>query len=105
MRAWSLLDEFLPYQMSKNTVQALLGDSQDAEQLANRHLRMAPDKMNHTVMRTAETKLRQDGVGLRCEIPIGKEQQLDPLAHLVLAQGSRAVGQFYVRHIDLSRNL
>jgi hypothetical protein len=105
VRAWSLLDEFLPYQVPKNAVQALLGNSQDAEQLANRHLRMAPDEMNHTVMGAAEAKLRQDGIGLRGEISIGEEQQLDPLLYLVLVQGSRAARQFYVRHIDLSRNL
>src|SRR5262245_47899474 len=92
VQAWSLLDEFLPYQMSKNAVQALLGNPQDAEQLANRHLRMAPNKMDHTVMRAAETELRQDGVGLCGEISIGKEQQLDPLAQLVLAQRNRGGG-------------
>ncbi len=57
------------------------------------------------MMGAAETVSREDGVGLRGEISIGKEQQLDPLTQLVLAQEQGVGGGFYVRHIDLSRNL
>ena len=105
MRAGLLPDELVAYQVAKNPAQALLGNPQNAEQLGYRHLRMAPDKMDHAMMGAAEAVFREDGVGLRGEIPIGEEQQLDPLTQLVLAQKYGVRWRFYVSHVDLFRNL
>ena len=83
-------DEPLPHQLAENTAQTLLGDTQNAEQLADRHLRMASDEMDDPMMGAPESVLREDRVGLCGEIAIGKEQQLDPLPHLVLGRRGRA---------------
>src|SRR5437763_1604485 len=105
MRTRLLQDELLPNQLAEHAAQALLGDVQDCQQLADGHLRMASDKVDHTVMGAAKTVSRQDGVGLGGEITIGKKQQLDPLPHLLLGDGRRMSREIYVSHIDLSRNL
>ena len=86
LRAAMLDDEALPDQLPEHPVEALLGDAQDAEQVADGHLRMAPDEVDHPVMRPAKAELRKDRVGLGGEIAIGEEQQLDAVAHLLLAQ-------------------
>jgi hypothetical protein len=65
---------------------------------------MAADKMDDAMMGAAKAVPRQDGIGFGDEVAIGKKQQLDALPDLVLA-GMRLGAQFYVRHIDLSRNL
>ncbi len=65
-------------------------------------LRVAADEIDHPVMRAAEAVARQHGIGLRGEVAIGVEQQLDALAELLLAQEQQGVGGgFYVSHIDL----
>src|SRR5262249_12417555 len=78
-----------PNELAQDPVEALLCDAQDAEQGADRHLRMPPDKVDDPVMRPPETVLLEDRVGLGCEVAIGEEQQLDPLPHLFLAQERR----------------
>ena len=105
LRAGLLQDELLPNQLGEDAAQALLGDAQDRQKLADGHLRVSSDKMDDAVMGAAKTVLRQDRVGLGGEITIGKKQQLDPLPHLFLGHDRRRSGQIYVRHIDLSRNL
>jgi hypothetical protein len=40
-------------------------------------------------MGAAKTVFRQDGVGLRRKVTIGKKQQLDPLPHLLLGYSRR----------------
>jgi len=60
--------------LAENAAQALLGDTQNAEQLANRHLRMATDEMDDPMMGAPESVLSEDRIGLRSEIAIGKEQ-------------------------------
>jgi len=67
-------DEPLPHQLAENAAQALLGDTQNAEQFANRHLRMATHEMDDPMMGAPESVLREDRIGLRGEIAIGKEQ-------------------------------
>jgi hypothetical protein len=57
------------------------------------------------MMGTPESVSRQNRIWFCGEIAIGKEQHLDPLPHLILGRGRREVQRFYVRHIDLSRNL
>ena len=81
-----LHDEPLPHELAQNPVQALLRDAQDAEQLADRHLRMAADEMHDPVMRPPEAVLREDRVGLGGEVAIGEEQQLDALANRLVAR-------------------
>jgi hypothetical protein len=105
VRAGLLQDELLPDQLAEDAAQALLGDAQDRQELADGHLRVSSDKMNDAMMGAAKTVSRQDCVGLGGEITIGKKQQLDPLPHLLLGYGRRMSRQIYVRHIDLSRNL
>jgi hypothetical protein len=83
-------DEPLPYQLAENPAQALLGNAQNAEQLADRHLRMASDEMDDAMMGAPESVAREDRIGLCGEIAIGKEQQLDSLPHLVLGRRGRA---------------
>jgi hypothetical protein len=97
--------ELLPNQLAEDAAQALLGDAQDRQELADGRLRVSSDKMDDAVMGAAKTVSRQDRVGLGGEITIGKKQQLDPLPHLLLGYGRRMSRQIYVRHIDLSRNL
>jgi hypothetical protein len=100
-----LVDEPLSHQLAKNAIQALFGDAEDRKQLADRHLRMASDKVDYAVMGAPEIVARENRIGLRGKIAIGKEQQLDPLPHLILVGKGRDSKRFYVRHIDLSRNL
>ena len=52
-----LHDEPLPHELAQYPVQALLRDAQDAEQLADRHLRVAADEMHDPVMRPPEAVL------------------------------------------------
>lgn len=105
VRTGLLPDEVLPNQVAEDAAQALLGDAQDSEELADGHPRMLSDKMDDAVMGAAKAVLRQDRVGLGGEITISKKQKLDPLSHLFLGDDRRMSRQIYVRHIDLSRNL
>ena len=105
VRAGLLQDELLPNQLAEDAAQALLGDAQDRQELADGHPRVSSDEMNDAVMGAAKTVSRQDRVGLGGEITIREKQQLDPLPHLFLGHDRRRSGQIYVRHIDLSRNL
>jgi hypothetical protein len=82
-------DEALPDQLAKDAVQALFGDAQNAEQLADGHLWMASDEMDYAMMGAPKIVLREDLVRFRGEIAIGEVQQLDPLSHLILAPSRR----------------
>jgi hypothetical protein len=97
-------DKALPDQLTENTAQALLGDPQNAEQLAHGHLRMSSDEVNDAMMGTAKAVFREDYIGLCGKITIGEKQELNALADLLLVRETRGNG-FYVRHIDLSRSL
>src|SRR5262249_55485272 len=80
-RARPLQDELLPHQLTKDTVQALLGDAQNAEQLGDRHLWMATDEMDDSMMRPAEPIPRENRIGIGGEVPIGLiEPTLQPVA-------------------------
>ena len=79
-------DEPLPHELAQYPVQALFRDAQNAEQFADRHLRVAADEMHDPVMRPPEAVLREDRVGLRGKVPIGEEQQLDALANRLVAR-------------------
>ena len=80
-----LRDKPLPHELAQYPVQALFRDAQNAEQLADRHLRVAADEMHDPVMRPPEAVLREDRVGLRGKVPIREEQQLDALANRLVA--------------------
>jgi hypothetical protein len=54
------------------------------------------------MMSAPEIILRQDRVGLSSEIAVSKEQQLNPLPHLVIGRGWCESQGIYVSHIDLS---
>ena len=69
----TLQHELLAHQMAENPAEALLGDAENAEQLADRDLRMAADEMDHPVMGAAETVARENGIGLRRKVAVGKE--------------------------------
>jgi hypothetical protein len=77
----------LPDQLAKNAIQALLCNTQSAEQFAHRYLRMSSDEMDDAMMGAPKSVLREDRIGLCGEIAIGKEQQFDPLPHLILGLG------------------
>jgi len=80
-------DEFLPDQLTENTAQALLGDAQNAEQLADGHLGVPSNEVDDTMVGTTKTIFCQDRIGLCGEITISEKQELDPLAYLLLSQG------------------
>jgi hypothetical protein len=61
--------------------------------------------MDYAMMGASEIVLRKYRIGLCGEIAVRKEQQLDPLPYLILGRRGWRDERFYVRHIDLSRNL
>jgi hypothetical protein len=89
-RTGPLEDELLPNQLSKDPVQALFGDSQNLQQLGDRQQWMASDEMDNAMMGAPETVSSEDRIGLRGEITISEEQQLDPLTHFLLGYRSPA---------------
>src|SRR5690348_4841344 len=99
--AGALLNEALAHELAEDARQALLGDLQNVEQFADAHLRMAPDEIDHAVMRAAETIAHEHRIGLGGEVAIGIEQELDALPDFVLAEIDRRVLGLYVRHVDL----
>src|SRR5215469_480861 len=88
-RAGTLDDEALPDQLAEDAVQALLGDAQNTEQLADRDLRVASDEMDHAMMGPAKIVFREDLIRFCGEAATGKEQQLDTLSDLVLDRRER----------------
>jgi hypothetical protein len=103
VRSRPLGDETLRHQFAQNPAKALLGDAQNAEQLTNRYPRMSSNKMDHAMMRSAESVARQHRVRFGGKVAVREKQQLDPIPDHILVGSKRA--QFYVRHVDLSRNL
>src|SRR5215469_12537318 len=66
---------------------------------------MTADKVDHAVMGPSEIVARENLIRLRGEIAVGKEQQLDPLPHLIpVGKGCDNKG-FYVSHIDVPGSL
>src|SRR6185312_16949636 len=86
------------HELAQHARQALLGDAQDAEQLAHRDLRMAADEIDLAMMGAAEIALGENAVGLGGEIAIGIEQQLHCLAEFFLAQEYRAGTRLELAH-------
>ena len=86
VRAAMLDDETLSQQLTEHPVEALLGDSQNAEQLSDRHLRVASDKMYDPMVSAAKAVLVQNRVRLGGEVTIGEKQQFDAVADLLLAR-------------------
>ena len=82
-------DEALAHQLAQDPAQALLGDVEDAEQVGHRHARVAPDEIDDPVVGPAKSKGGKGLVGFGGEIAVGKEQHLDALPQLVLAQKQR----------------
>ena len=66
---------------------------------------MASDKVDDAMMGPAEAISLEDRIGLGGEVTIGKEQKLDPLPHILVMRENPVAKRFYVRHVDLSRNL
>src|SRR5205814_768347 len=103
-------DETLAQQLTQHPVEALLSDAQDAEQLADRHLRMPPDEVHDPVVGAAKPVLHEDRIGLGGEVAVGEKQQLDAFANRLLRRQTRIgvglpLSNFYVSHVDLSGNL
>src|SRR5262249_40181682 len=100
--------------LAEHPVQALLGNPQDAEQLANRYQRVAADEMDDAMMGAAEPIFFEDRIRLRGEVAIGEEQELDALPYFLLVQisGFTVCGcllrfcrpKFYVSHVDIFCN-
>src|SRR5690242_12870687 len=76
-----LNDEPLPHELPQNPAQALFRDPQDVEQFADRHLRVAADKMHDAVMRPPEAVLREDRIAFGGEVAIREKQELAALAN------------------------
>ena len=74
------------HQLVQHPRQALLGDAQDAEQLAHRHARVAADEVQRAVVGAAQAQLVQDRVGRRGEVAVGEEHHVLRLADLLLPQ-------------------
>ena len=74
------------HQRGQHPRQALLRDPQDAQQVADRDARLPPDEMDRPMMRPPQPQLVQDRVGRRREIPVGEEQQVLRVSHLLLPQ-------------------
>src|SRR5690349_15162988 len=74
----------LAHELAQDPTEALLRDAQNAEQLADGHVRMAPDKMHNPVMRPSETVLCKDRVGFGGKVAIREKQQLDSLANRLI---------------------
>jgi hypothetical protein len=91
-RTRPLADELLPNQLSKDPVQALFGDSQNLQQLGDGQQWMASDEMDNAMMRAPKTVSSEDRIGLRGEITISEEQQLDPLTYFFLGCRIQAPG-------------
>src|SRR5262249_14543887 len=103
----ALVDELL-----EHPAQRLFGDFHDVEQVRNLHTGITVDEMQHPVMRTAETQLRQHVVGVAGEVPIGKKQKFNNVPDRLLRArppfraGQGPVGcdwNSYVSHIDIFR--
>ena len=84
--AGRLDDVVLLHQRGQHPGQRLLGDAEDAEQVAHRDPRPAADEMQHPVMRPAHAQLRQDLVGAGGEVAIAEEEQVLGQAQLLLPQ-------------------
>ena len=96
--AFALINILLLDKLLENPRKTLLGDTQDIEQLRNRHAGIAADEMDDAMMRPPKAEIGEDCVGVGNEIAIGEEQKLDELDDLLLlAFGSRN----YVSHIDI----
>jgi len=87
-----LEDELSLNQLSEDSVQALFGDSQNFQQLGDGQLWMASDEMDNAMMGAPETVSSEDRIGLRREIAISEEQQLDSLTHFLLGCRIQALG-------------
>jgi len=88
----TLKDKLMPDELTEDTAQALFSNAENAEQLGNGQMRVASDKVHNPMVRPPETVARQDRIRLSSKIAIGKKQQLDPLAHLLLDRVVRFSG-------------
>src|SRR5258708_16500887 len=103
-------DEPLAQQLAEHPVEALLGNPQDVEQFADRHLRMPPDKMHDPVMGAPETVLHEDRIGFGGEVAIGEKQPPDALTNRLLPWRpyigpALSLSLFYVTPADFSPTL
>ena len=99
--ALALDHEALAHQLAQHPRQALLGDAQDAQELGHRDVGVAAHEVDDPVVGAAETVLVEDLVGVRGEVAIGVEEELDALAQLLLPQEERIGTGFYVNHVDI----
>src|SRR5262249_53132308 len=85
-RARFLLHIAEPDQLLQHAAEALLGDPQRRQQFCDGDAGLASDKINGAMMRAAEAVACEDGVRITGKVAIGKEQELDALAELLVAQ-------------------
>ena len=86
IRSRPLSDEPVVHQPAQYPTEALFGDAQEAEQIADADRRVPADEIAHPVVRPAQPLLGQKRVGLDVEVAIGAKQQLHALAQLLVAQ-------------------
>src|SRR5579862_2727743 len=73
-------------QLVDEPAQGLLGKVQNVEQPAHRNLRLAADEMQNLAVTGAEPHRGHRGIRFFAEVAGGEEQEIQPLAQLLLAQ-------------------
>lgn len=68
--------------LPQNAGQALLGDPEQAQEAGDGRTRIAADKIEHTVVRTAEARISQDIVRVAGKVAIGEIQKLNAAPEL-----------------------
>ena len=84
--AAGLGDVVLFDQGGEDAGEALLGDAEDGEEVADGNAGATADEVDGTVMGAAEVEIVEDAVGGGGEIAVGEEEQILGLPHLLLAK-------------------
>jgi hypothetical protein len=84
-------------QLRQHPRQALFGDAQDPQQIADGDARIAPDVVQRPVMRPTQTQFGENGVGSRREVTIGEEQQVLSGANVLLAEEQQVAASLWLR--------
>src|SRR3546814_19114873 len=78
----------------------LFGDCQQFQQFADRHARLARDKIKCSMVRTAKYLLRQRLVDGPRHVAVAEVKQLDSAPDFVFAQKERRCGGCLDRHLE-----
>ena len=110
----ALFDQPLGLEFGQHAAKALLGDGEQAEEVADSQARATGDEIERAVVGAAKAFAGQDGVGAAHHGGVAEIQQLDAAADLVLAQIQRRGGRrdgaqgwllIWDSHVDISCTL